>query len=213
MPARTYSEVIASNPAYSAKLYAKRLPYIILTLGVAGIGLILSFVLLPWFSIGGANVRQIYNVLHISLDYTGFEIATREVRALIVTTQPDNTIKAYIATAIFPLLWALLIVGIAQIILAVLLFINKVVTNWMSLSIRLSFALALLVEVIYLFWSFFVFSGGSSPSYGLWISLLITLVGGGICLSLLPALLWSWDLAENHLKRTARIAETRASFR
>src|SRR5947199_158913 len=52
MATQTYSDVIESNPSYSAKRYKERLPYAILTPAIGGLALILCFFLLPWFSIG-----------------------------------------------------------------------------------------------------------------------------------------------------------------
>jgi len=121
----------------------------------------------------------------------------------------------------FPLLWAFPLVGLIQLILALLVFKDKLLPFWLTLSIRVSFGLALLLEIIYFLVSFFVaFSqikgaGGqiaTFPGPGLWISLLLTLITGIICLIMLPGLDWDWSLARNDLARGIRISEVQANL-
>lgn len=205
---RSLTLLRSANQAYSAALYAAGFPYTILTLAAAGVGLILAFSLLPWFSASVGNVSNPV-LFPPSNPASSFDIATSGVTLFF----PRDSFS-------FPLLWLLPLVGLAQIVLAALLLKDRVITTWMFLSIRVSFGLALLIEVIYLFVSLFLaFSYGKSSGFaistgtssGLWASLLITLIAGGICLFLIPALIWSWDLSTHHLERAARRAETRTN--
>src|SRR5947207_1000187 len=72
----SYTEVILLNPAYSAILYAKRLPYVIWSTLLTGVILVLSFCLLPWFSI---DLGDVVNLSHH--ECSAFDIAGRGAAA------------------------------------------------------------------------------------------------------------------------------------
>ena len=222
MPAQTYSDVIESNPSYSAKLYKSRLPYACLTLAIAGLALILCFFLLPWFSLGlSLSSPKVPNAGSL-MNVPGTTIAGSGVSTRVNIVNNDGSGSRNVNDSFsFPLLWAFPIVGLIQLILAVLVFKDKLLPFWLTLSIRVSFGLALLLEIIYFFVSFFAaFSqlkgaGGqiaTFPGAGLWISLLLTLITGIICLIILPGLDWYWSLARNDLARGIRISEVQAGL-
>src|SRR5207237_9877310 len=97
----------------------------------------------------------------------------------------------------FPLLWAFPVVGVIQLILAFLVFKDKLLPFWLTLSIRVSFGLALLLEIIYFLVSFFAAfsqikgSGCQIATFSgavLWLSHVLTLSTGMICLIRLQGL-------------------------
>lgn len=188
---RTYAGVIVPNPAYSATVYRSRLPFAILIPALTGVLVILSF-FLPWLTIGNSL---------LSCSFTGFQTA--------------NGATCLIFTRSFPPLLLLLPISIAQIIFAAFLFWDKIVTTSKSWFILISFGLGLLLEIIYFFWSFFGASQtgnasillATSPSSGLFVSILVTLVAGGTSLFLFPDLRWCWALAQDDLDRIERIGK------
>ncbi len=110
----TYAEIVEHNRAYCAQLYRSRLPFLILTLGVAGVFLVGSFFLLPWFTV---------NAILGPSNFLGLTIATNGVP---IGGASNGTVSiASFDTFSFPLLWLLLAVGVAQIALAVYVLINK----------------------------------------------------------------------------------------
>lgn len=222
MPTQTYSEVVASNPSYSAKLYAARLPYAIAAPALGGLALILCFFLLPWFSIGITESGYNLPAASALMNVPGTTIAGSGVtiHAFIANSTGSGGHFADGAFA-FPLLWALPVLGLIQILLAFFLFKDKMLPFWLSLSIRLSYLLIFILEIIYLFSAFFgafspVKSAGASiatyPAAGLWISLLFTTITGIVSLILLPGLAWYWSLAGNDLARGVRISGVQANL-
>ena len=224
MPTQTYSDVIESNPSYSAKLYKARLPYAYLMPAIAGLALILCFFLLPWFSASLGLAPNPPNASRVGelMNVPGRIIASGGVSTGVNIVNNDSSGSRNVDDAFsFPLLWAFPVVGVIQLILAVLVFKDKLLPFWLTLSIRVSFGLALLLEIIYLIISYFsAFSrikgaGGqiaTFPGSGLWISLLLTLITGIICLIILPGLDWYWSLARNDLARGIRISGVQADL-
>lgn len=120
-----------------------------------------------------------------------------------------------------PLLWTLVFLGVALIVFAVFLFRNKVLTPSLSLAIHLSFGLALLVELAC--WITISLKGQihlsdtaslqlAEASYGLWLCLLITLIGGGVWLVLFSNLSWYWRLALEDIEQVAKKTNLRPIF-
>lgn len=209
VPARlsTYNEFVLSNPAYSATFYRARLPYAILTVVLSSAFSILSFFFLPWLSI---DVSKIGSISLLHLQVSGFDIATGRgtldalvPQALLVHLQPGPG-----SGLVVSMLWLLVPIWIIQVLLVVPMFWNKIVTKSLSLIIPLSFGVALLLEVIYLFSGFFVISNpliSTYPSSGLGVSIVITLIAGGISLFLIPDLNWCWQLCQDDKERFVRL--------
>jgi hypothetical protein len=165
---------------------------------VAAVGIILSL-FLPWFSIGNTAITA--GNAPIST-YTGFQIASSGAAFA------NDTFS-------FPL-WLLVFLGIALVVLSLLLLKDKVLTPLLKLSINLTFGLALLVEVVYLFTSLFgsfLVIRGRLPnnvslavnvSYGLWVCVLVTVIAGGACLILFSNLSWYWFLAQTSVEEVAK---------
>jgi hypothetical protein len=222
MPTPTYSDVIASNPSYSAKMYKARLPYAILGPAVGGLALILCFFLLPWFSLGlSDNSPKVPNGGAL-MNVPGTTIAGSGISMHVFILNNDGSSGRTVDDSFaFPLLWALPVVGLIQLALAFLLFKDKIIPSWLAISIRASFGLAFLLELIYFgasyFASFTQVKGaggqiGTLPGTGLWISLLLTIVTGIITFTYLPGLSWYWSLARNDLARGIRISEVQANL-
>jgi hypothetical protein len=222
MPTQTYSDVIVSNPSHSAKLYKARLPYVILAPAISGLALILCFFLLPWFSLGlSLSSPKVPNAGSLT-NVSGITLASSGVSTHVNIVNNDSSGSRNVDDSFsFPLLWAFPLVGLIQLILAFLVFKDKLLPFWLTLSLRVSFGLALLLEIIYFFVSFFAAftqikgAGGqiaTFPGSGLWISLLLTLITGTICLIMLPGLDWYWSLARNDLARGIRISEVQADL-
>ena len=198
---QTYDEVIASNPAYSAEWYASRLRFLAITLLASGVILLSSFFFLAWFHISGLVSTSLFDAsgLKISTNGSGFG---------------KNIF-------VFPLLWLVVVGAIVQVGIGFWLFWNKVLSFSQGIVIRLSFGVALLVEINYMFVSFFDafpniklppgVSIGASPSTGTWIAMLVTIVAGIIALALIPGLLWTWKLAIADLKRPEVLPPARAA--
>src|SRR5713226_340263 len=171
---------------YNAVLYARWLPYAVLVPTLAATGMLLSL-FLPWLSLGNTAITA-GNVPITT--FTGFHITSSGATFL------GDTFS-------FPL-WLLVVLDITLIVLSLLLFKSKILTSLLSKSIRLSFGLAFLVEIVYwftsLYSSFSLVRGhlptgvslAVNPSYGLWACLLVTVIAGGICLVLFSNLSWHW---------------------
>jgi len=217
----TYAEIISSNPSYSAKRYAKRLPYVILAPAIGGLAIILFFFFLPWFSTGepatlasAANLHGPSNVSAITLGTTTLHFSQ------LVTANDGSSSQVVSDSYSFPLIWAIPVVGLIQVVLALLLLKDRVPAGWLVLAIRLSFLVALVFELIYFSSSYFLAFGGikgaggqiaTFPVTGLWLSLLITIVTAVVALIILPDLQWCWTLATNDMARAVRIGELRAA--
>ena len=221
MSTQTYNAVITSNPSYSAKMYKSRLPYAILAPALGGIGLILCFFLLPWFNLSlsqdspkVANASALMNVPGTTIADNGISMS------VFVVANDGSGGQTVNDSFIFPLLWAIPVIGLIQLVLALLVLKDRLLPYWLSLSIRLSFAVAFIFELIYLFASFIgAFSHakgagahfGTFPGSGLWVSFLVTIVTAIVALAVLPGLSWYWSLARNDQARGVRMSELRAS--
>jgi len=215
----TYAEVINSNPSYSAKRYAKRLPIVILGPAIGGLVLILFFFFLPWFSTGQpATLASAVN-LHSPVNVSAVTLGTSSVNYSQTVTSNDGSTTQLISDSYsFPLIWAIPVVGLIQVVLALLLLKDRVLTGWIALAIRLSFLAALLFEVIYFASSYFLAFGAikgaggqlaTFPVAGLWLSLLVSAVTAIVTLIILPDLRWCWTLAVNDSARAIRFSELR----
>ena len=215
-----YAEVISSNPSYSAKRYAKRLPYVIIAVAIAGLAIILLFFFSPWFSTGEPATLASAANLHGPTNVSAFTLGTSSVSfSQVVTTNDSSTSRTVSDSFSFPLIWAIPVVGLIQVVLALLLLKDRVLTGWLVLAIRLSFLAALLFELIYFASSYFLAfaqiksAGGqiaTFPVTGFWFSILITIVTAIVTLIILPDLMWCWTLAVNDAARAVRIGELRA---
>src|SRR5579872_5787965 len=212
----TYAEVINSNPSYSAKRYAKRLPIVILGPAIGGLVLILFFFFLPWFSTGQpATLASAVN-LHSPVNVSAVTLGTSSVNYSQTVTSNDGSTTQLISDSYsFPLIWAIPVVGLIQVVLALLLLKDRVLTGWIALAIRLSFLAALLFEVIYFASSYFLAFGAikgaggqlaTFPVAGLWLSLLVSAVTAIVTLIILPDLRWCWTLAVNDSARAIRFS-------
>ncbi len=221
MATATYTEVISSNPSYSAKRYAQRLPYVILAPAIGGVAIILFFLFLPWFSSGEPATLASAANLHSPVNVSAVTLGTSSLHFSEVVTTNDGSGSHNVSDSYsFPLIWAIPIVGLIQIVLALLLLKDRVPSGWLVLAIRLSFIAALLFELMYFGSSYFLAFGGikgaggqiaTFPVTGLWLSLLITIVTAAVALILLPDLQWCWTLAMNDQARAVRIGELRAA--
>ena len=217
----TYAEVISSNPSYSAKRYAKRLPYVIIAPAIGGLVLILCFFFAPWFSSGepatSVNTAKLASPTNVS----ALTLGTSSISFSEVVIRNDNSGSTTVSDSYsFPLIWAIPAVGLIQVVLALLLLKDRVLTGLLALAIRLSFLAAVLFELIYFASSYFLAFGGikgaggqiaTFPVQGFWFSLLLTAVAAITTLILLPDLEWCWTLAVNDLARAVRIDQLRAS--
>ena len=164
---RTYSEIMSHTAylqqaqivpytGYNAILYARWLPFAVLSVGLSGILLILSLFLPAWF--------YTENLLQQTSQFTGIQIAGNGI--LLIALVPP-----YHVSFSFPPLWFLVFLGIALVILSLLLLRSKILSPSLLLSIKLAFGLAVLTEITYLFYSLFVTniefskSLGAGPSY------------------------------------------------
>lgn len=216
-----YAEVISSNPSNSAKRYAKRLPYVIFAPAIGGLAIILFFFFLPWFSTGQpATLASAVN-LHGPTNVSAITLGTSMLHFSQLVTANDASGSQLISDSYtFPLIWAIPVVGLIQVVLSLILLMSRVLTNWLALAIRLGFLAAILFELIYFASSYFLAFGAikgaggqiaTFPVAGLWFSLLITIITAVITLVLIPDLRWCWMLAVSDKARTTRISELRAA--
>lgn len=217
----TYAEVISSNPSYSAKRYAQRLPYVIITIAIAGLAIILLFFFTPWFSTGEPATLASAAKLHGPANVSALTLGTSSVSFSQTVTSNDGSTTSTVSDSYsFPLIWAIPVVGLIQVVLALLLLKDRVLTDWLVLAIRLSFLAALVSELIYFASSYFIAfrqiksAGGqiaTYPMHGFWFSILITIVTAIVTMTILPDLRWCWTLAVNDSARAVRFGELRAS--
>lgn len=216
----TYAEVISSNPSYSAKRYAKRLPYVIGATAIAGLAIMLLFFFAPWFSTGEPATLASTAHLHGPTNVSAVTLGSSSVNFTQVVQNNDGSGSRNVSDSYsFPLLWAIPVVGLIQVLLALLLLKDRVPARALVLAIRLSFLAALLFELIYFASSYFLAFGqikgaggqiATFPTNGFWFSILITIVAGVVTLIILPDLKWCWTLAVNDKARAFRISELRA---
>jgi hypothetical protein len=221
LPMATYAEVISSNPSYSAKRYAKRLPYVIGATAICGLVIILFFFFLPWFSTGEPATLAAAVNLHSPTNVSAVTLGTSTLHFSQVITSNDGTGSHNVSDSYsFPLIWAIPVVGLIQVVLALLLLKDRVPSRWLVLAIRGSFVAALLFELIYFGSSYFLAFGGikgaggqiaTYPVAGLWLSLLVTIITTVVALIILPDLKWCWTLSMNDQARAIRIGELRAA--
>jgi hypothetical protein len=217
----TYAEVISSKPSYSAKRYAKRLPYAIVAPAIGGLAIILFFFFMPWFSTGepatlasAVNLKSPTNVSALTLGTSTLNFSQ------VVTSNDGSASHPVTDSYSFPLIWAIPVAGLIQIALALLLLSTRVLTRFLALAIRLSFVLALVFELAFFVSSYFLAfgaikgAGGQIATYpvsGFWFSLLLTVVTAVVALVVMPDLSWCWTLAMNDMAREVRISQLRAS--
>ena len=217
----TYVEVISSNPSYSAKRYAKRLPYAIIAPAIGGVAIILFFFFFPWFSTGEPATLASAANLKGPTDISAITLGTTTLHFTQLVTTNDGSASHNVSDSYsFPLIWAIPVVGLIQIVLALLVLKDRVVTGILALAIRLSFLAAVVFELIFFASSYFLAFGqikgangqiATFPVSGLWLSFLASVVTAVMALIVLPDLKWCWTLSMNDLAREVRISELRAS--
>src|ERR1700680_2725650 len=215
----TYAEVISANPSYSAKRYARRLPYAIIAPAIGGLAIILLFFFAPWFSTGepatlasAANLKGPTNVSALTLGTTTLNFMQ------LITTNDGSATHNVSDSYSFPLIWAIPVVGLIQVVLALLVLKERVLTRFLGLAIHLSFLAAVVFELIFFASSYFLAFGqiknaggqiATFPVSGFWLSLLITVVTATIALVVMPDLRWCWTLSVNDMAREVRMSELR----
>jgi hypothetical protein len=181
----------------------------------------LLFFFAPWFSTGepatlasAANLKGPTNVSALTLG-----TSTLNFTQLISTNDGSNSRNVSDSYS-FPLIWAIPVVGLIQIVLALLVLKDRVLTRVLALAIQLSFLAAVVFELIYFASSYFMAFGqiksaggqiATFPVSGFWLSLLITVVTATIALVVMPDLKWCWTLSMNDMAREVRYSELRAS--
>ncbi|GAC1565696.1 MAG: hypothetical protein NVS3B14_04280 [Ktedonobacteraceae bacterium] len=220
---QTYADVITANPSYSAKRYVARLPYAIIAPALGGLALILFFFFLPWFSTGepatsvtSANLAGPVNVHAITI---GTGASSLSITQNILKSDGSGSINVSDSYS-FPLIWGILVVGVAQVVLALLVLKDRLLPRWLSLSIRFSFLTAMLFELAYFVSSYFLAyaqikaAGGliaTFPVIGFWLSILVTIITAIMAQIVIPDLNWCWTLARNDRAREVRYGELRES--
>jgi hypothetical protein len=217
----TYAEVISTNPSYSAKRYASRLPYAIIAPAIGGLALILLFFFVPWFSTGEPATSVTSAKLPGPTNVSATTLGTTTLNLTQEVLNNDGSGSRNVSDSYtFPLIWAIPVVGLVQIVLALLLLKDRVLTGILALAIRLSFLAALVFELIYFASSYFLAYGkikaaggqiATFPVTGLWLNLLITILTGIMALVIMPDLKWCWTLATNDMAREVRYGELRVS--
>lgn len=217
----TYADVISSNPSYSAKRYAKRLPYVIIAPAIGGLALILFFFFTPWFSTG--EPATLVSAVHLQnpTNVSAITLGTSTLHYSEVVTTNDASGSHLVSDSYsFPLIWGILAMGLIQVVLALLLLKDRVPARWLVIAIRLSFAAALFFELAFFVSGYFLAFGAikgaggqvaTFPVFGLWFSLLVTIITAIITLIILPDLRWCWTLAVNDKARAIRIEELRTA--
>ena len=194
----TYANVISDNPSYSAKRYARRLPYAIIAPAIGGLALILFFFFAPWFSTGepatlasAASLKGPTNVSALTLGTTPSNFTQ------LITTNDGSATHTVSDSYSFPLIWAIPVVGLIQIVLALLVLKERVLSRFLGLAIPLSFLAAVVFELIFFGSSYFLAFGqiknaggqiATFPVTGFWLSLLITIVTATMALVVMPDL-------------------------
>lgn len=217
----TYAEVISANPSYSAKRYARRLPYAIIAPAIGGLAIILLFFFAPWFSTGepatlasAAGLKGPTNVSALTLGSSTLNFTQ------LVTTNDGSASHIVRDSYAFPLIWAIPVVGLIQVVLALFVLKERVLTRFLGLAIRLSFLAAVVFELMYFASSYFLAFGqikgaggqiATFPVLGFWLSLLITVITATMALLVMPDLRWCWTLSVNDKAREVRYSELRAS--
>jgi hypothetical protein len=217
----TYAEVISTNPSYSAKRYASRLPYAIIAPAIGGLALILLFFFVPWFSTGEPATSVTSAKLPGPTNVSATTLGTTTLNLTQEVLNNDGSGSRNVSDSYtFPLIWAIPVVGLVQIVLALLLLKDRVLTGILALAIRLSFLAALVFELIFFASSYFLAYGkikaaggqiATFPVTGLWLNLLITILTGIMALVIMPDLKWCWTLATNDMAREVRYGELRVS--
>lgn len=221
MQVRTYSTMIASNPSYSAKIYAKRWPLAIVTPAIYGVAMLLFFFLLPWFSVGlPTTIPNPASYAYLN-GVSGPTIATSGVSLRLIITDPisGNVNNITDSFAFYPL-WLVPLAGLAQIILAALFLKGRLLTPWLSRAILITYGVAFFTAFIFMGAGFFTAMGSlkgagaqisTYPGSGLILTLLLTLVAAIISALRMPSLLWCLSLAEDDLQRSGRMSSLQNS--
>ncbi|HVB74064.1 MAG TPA: hypothetical protein VNE38_10975 [Ktedonobacteraceae bacterium] len=217
----SYAEVIASNPSYSAKRYAARLPYVILAPAIGGLALILFFFFVPWFSTGEPATIVTASKDRLPVNVSGPNVAAGSTSVSVYVVNNDGSGGRTVSDSYsFPLIWAIPLIGLVQVVLALLLLKDRVLHRWLSLAIRFSFLVALVFELMYFASAFFlalvqVKSAGGQvatfPATGFWLSILVTIITAIVALIVTPDLNWCWTLASNDKARAVRYGELKTS--
>jgi hypothetical protein len=217
----TYAEVISANPSYSARRYTRRLPYAIIAPAIGGLAIILLFFFAPWFSTGEPATLASAASLKGPVDVSALTLGTNTVNFTQLITNNDGSASHNVSDSYsFPLIWAIPVVGLIQIVLALLVLKERVLTRVLGLAIRLSFLAAVVFELIFFVSSYFLAfvhikdANGqiaTFPVSGFWLSLLITVVTTTMALVVMPDLKWCWTLSVNDMVREVRMSELRAS--
>ena len=87
----TYAEVISSNPSYSAKRYAKRLPYVIIATAIGGLAIILFFFFLPWYSSGEPATLASAQHLQSPVNVSAITLGTSTLNFSEIVTTRDGS--------------------------------------------------------------------------------------------------------------------------
>ncbi len=211
----TYAEVISSNPSYSAKRYASRIPYAIAAPLISGLALILLFFFVPWFSTGEPATSIISTATHDPINISAITVGTSGVNITKQVINNDGSGGRLVNDSYgFPFIWAILVVGIAQVVLALLVLKDRMLPRWLAISIRVSFLAAFISELAFFATAFFLAfvkiksAGGqiaTFPASGFWLSLLITIITCIVSFVIMPGLVWCWTLARNDMARATRI--------
>jgi hypothetical protein len=217
----TYAEVISANPSYSARRYTRRLPYAIIAPAIGGLAIILLFFFAPWFSTGEPATLASAASLKGPVDVSALTLGTNTVNFTQLITNNDGSASHNVSDSYsFPLIWAIPVVGLIQIVLALLVLKERVLTRVLGLAIRLSFLAAVVFELIFFVSSYFLAFAhikdangqiATFPVSGFWLSLLITVVTTTMALVVMPDLKWCWTLSVNDMVREVRMSELRAS--
>jgi len=217
----SYAEVISANPSYSARRYARRLPYVIIAPAIGGLAILLLFFFAPWFSTGEPATLASAASLKGPVDVSALTLGTNSVNFTQLITTNDGSANHNVSDSYsFPLIWAIPVVGLIQIALALFVLKERVLTRVLGLAIRLSFLAAVVFELIFFVSSYFLAfaqiknAGGqiaTFPVAGFWLSLLVTIITTAMALVVMPDLRWCWTLSVNDIAREVRMSELRAS--
>lgn len=215
MQVRTYSAVIASNPSYSAKVYARGWPLAAITPAVYGVAILLFFFLLPWFTAALPATTPNVAAYAYATGVSGPTIASSGVSMQLFVTDPITSVGRTVSDsfAFYPL-WLIPLAGLAQIILAALFLKDRLLTPWLSRAILIGYGVAFLTAFIFIGVAFFAAMGNvkgagaaisTYPGLGAWLTLLATIIAAIISGMRMPSLLWSLSLAEDDLVRSGRM--------
>ncbi len=106
---------------------------------IAGLAIILLFFFTPWFSTGEPATLASAAKLHGPTNVSAVTLGTSSVNFSQTVTSNDGSTTSTVSDSYsFPLIWGIPVVGLIQVVLALLLLKDRVLTNWLVLAIRLS---------------------------------------------------------------------------